>query len=147
MSEAARGVRGLRPGPPLAGVLRAPGSKSLAQRGLLCALVARGRTRMEGLPVGLPEGEDVHAARALVGALTDVAHAAPGVLEVEGRAAGELDGAVLDAGESGTLARLGLGLLALAGRPGERFVIAARGSLLGRDAAALRAALARAGVT
>jgi 3-phosphoshikimate 1-carboxyvinyltransferase len=140
--EAALGVRGLRPGPPLAGVLRAPGSKSLAQRALLCALVARGRSRLEGLPAG----EDVGAACALVGALAEVARSGPGALEVEGRAAGELAGAALDAGESGTLARLGLGLLALAGRAGERFEIAARGSLQGRDASALRAALARAGV-
>jgi 3-phosphoshikimate 1-carboxyvinyltransferase len=140
--EQAERARGLRPGPPLAGVLRAPGSKSLAQRALLCALFARGPTRV----VGLSEGDDVRAARALVGGLAGATELADG-LEVEGTAAGQLDGSVAPAaGESGTLARLALGALALGGRPGASFEIAARGSLLQRSAPALRAALERAGV-
>lgn len=134
---------GLRPGPPLGGEFRAPGSKSLAQRALLAAAFARGRTRL----CGLPDGDDVRAARGLVGALGCVAARTGPDLELQGRAAGEFEGSSpIEVGESGTLARLALGALALAGRPGARFELAARGSLLSRGAPALRAALARVGV-
>lgn len=137
MAPASEGLRGLRPGPPLEGVLRAPGSKSLAQRALLAALFARGRSRLSGLP----DGDDVRAARGLTGA-GDGAE-----VELQGRGAGALEGAAFDVGEAGTLARLSLGALALAGRPGARFELRARGSLLRRGAPALRDALARAGVS
>lgn len=137
MTQASERVRGLRPGPPLEGEFRAQGSKSLAQRALLAALLARGRSCLSGLP----DGDDVRAARGLVGA-GDGAEVA-----LEGRGAGVLEGAAaLDVGESGTLARLALGALALAGRPGARFELRARGSLQRRGAPALRAALVRAGV-
>ena len=139
MDQPGEDVRGLRPGPPLAGALRAPGSKSAAQRLLLAAAVAQGRTRLEALPAG----EDVDAARALVAALAPGA----GELEVEGRGAGDLQPTgPLEVGESATLARLALGLLAFGARPDARVELRARGSLLARGAPALRAALERAGV-
>jgi 3-phosphoshikimate 1-carboxyvinyltransferase len=52
----------------------------------------------------------------------------------------------LDAGESGTLARLATALLALAGRPGQVVTIGARGSLLFRRSTPLFDALRAAGV-
>lgn len=153
MDDPAPDLRGLRPGPPLAGELRAPPSKSLAQRALLCALAAHGRTRV----TGLAGGEDLEAALGVLRALgalgrddagsLDAGTLDIGTLDIEGRgAAGLAADGPLAVGESGTLARLALGLLALAGRPGARFELRARGSLTARGAEALRAALQRAGV-
>lgn len=138
---------GLAPGSRVQGVFRPGGSKSMAQRALFCAAVARGATEIEGLP----DGDDVRAARALLAAL-GVACEPAGARAVRvhgappGAAAGLAPHEHAAVGESGTLARLATALLALASRPGTRWTIAASGSLLFRRSAPLFAALQRAGV-
>src|SRR5262245_54957252 len=65
MSPARAEILGFTPDSRVRGSFRPAGSKSLAQRALLAAAVARGTTSLAGLPAG----EDVDAARALVAAL------------------------------------------------------------------------------
>ena len=150
----ARQPVGFAPGPPLSGELRPPGSKSLAQRYLLAASLAHGRTAI----AGVPRGNDVLGTLALlraVGVSWQLA-GGPGAVRVVGRppggsAAGWLptataEGAALDVGESGTLARLATALLGLCGRPGAKVWIGGTGSLLRRRSPALFDALAGAGV-
>ena len=133
------------------GVLRPSGSKSLAQRALLCAAVARGTTTLEGLGAGPAQSDDVHAAHALL-ARAGLAHEAAGPGEVRvrgappGTDAGLRSAGVIEVGESGTLARLATALLALSSARGERWTIAASGSLLFRRSRPLFEALERAGV-
>jgi 3-phosphoshikimate 1-carboxyvinyltransferase len=142
------GSLGLEAGAPLRGELRPPGSKSIAQRALLAAALARGTTRLQGLP----QGDDVRAALGLIAALGCVeGDARPPDVVVRGRApadGGPRAQAALDVGESGTLARLATAALALTARPGTRFELRARGTLLRRSSPALFAALrsARVGV-
>lgn len=138
---------GLRPGGRLRGELRVPGSKSLAQRALVAAALARGTTRLRGAP----ENDDVVAcARALAACGVDVERTAPGAWRVVGRPPGSGGGwharGPVEAGESGTGTRLVVAALAFAGRPGETVEIAPRGTLRQRSSAPLLAALARAGV-
>ncbi len=140
-------ARGLRPGAALRGALRAPGSKSIAQRALVCAALARGTTRLTGLPAG----EDVRAARALVAACgAAVEPGADGEVRVTGAppegSSGWRPSGGLDLGESGTLARFALATVGLCAPEGTRARLAARGSLLRRSSPALLACLARAGV-
>ena len=96
---------------PLAGRVRVPGDKSISHRALMLAALAVGRTEI----TGLLEGEDVLAtarAVAALGARTERAGA--GRWSVEGVGIGGLcePGDVLDLGNSGTSARLLLGILA-----------------------------------
>jgi 3-phosphoshikimate 1-carboxyvinyltransferase len=95
---------------PLIGTARIPGDKSISHRALICAAMARGRSRI----LGLSEGEDVRAtARAL---------RAMGVRLERDEAGWAVDGvgtggllqpeAPLDLGNSGTSARLLMGLAA-----------------------------------
>ncbi len=135
-------IDGLRPGPPLEGSLRPPGSKSIAQRALLAAAAARGTTRL----AGLPGGEDVGAAAELasaLGARLEPDRAEAGSLRVAG-AGPPLDArAPLVAGESATLARLATALVAWGG--GGPALVEARGSLRARASAPLFEALRRSG--
>jgi 3-phosphoshikimate 1-carboxyvinyltransferase len=137
---------GLDPSSRVGGVWRPSGSKSQAQRALVFGAFAQGTTRLEGPS----EGEDVRAARALVAALGATESARePGLAvrgEPPGAQAGRAARGTLVVGESGTLARLATALVALASRPGERWTIAADGTLLFRSSRPLFAALARAGV-
>ncbi len=93
--------RTLGPGAPLVGEARVPGSKSLAQRALLAAALARGRSRL----VGLPGSEDVRAALGAARALgAGVEEPAAGEALVTGRS--PVDGPLAPAepvrcGESG----------------------------------------------
>ncbi len=144
-------VLGLAPASCVQGEFRPAVSKSLAQRALLCASFAHGTSTLAGLGEGPAEGDDVRAARGVLAALdvrTEVASA--GGLRVAGVPPGTGSGlaaeAVLALGESGTLARLTTALVALAARPGQRWTLAASGSLLFRRSRPLFAALARAGV-
>jgi len=126
---------------------RVPGSKSIAQRALLAASVAAGRTRI----AGLPRGGDVDAALALVEAAgARVERLAPAAIAITGRPPGPHRGLSpadpVSAGESGTLARLATAALALASAPGKRYEIRAEGTLLRRESRALFEALRRAGV-
>ena len=95
----------------LEGEVRAPGDKSVSHRALMLAGVAVGETRIDGLL----EGEDVLATAAALRALgVEVERLGPGCWRVHGRGVGGLTEPedVLDMGNSGTAARLLLGLLA-----------------------------------
>lgn len=95
----------------LTGTARVPGDKSVSHRALMFGALAAGETRI----TGLLEGEDVLATAAAMRALgSHVERSDDGVWRVLGCGLGALaepDG-VLDMGNSGTAARLLLGLLA-----------------------------------
>lgn len=138
--DASAAARGLLPGVPLRGSLRAPGSKSIAQRALLAAALTRGESRLRGLP----GGADVRATQAFLTALGIALRVEGPDLLVQGAGpvlAAPGSGARLQAGESGTLARCATALLALCGSPGADFRLAASGSLLRRAHPALWDAL------
>ncbi len=100
-----------RPNAPLSGKIRVPGDKSISHRALMLGALAVGRTEISGLL----EGEDVLATAAALNALG--AAAAPsgdGRWIVDGVGVGGLcePENLLDLGNSGTSARLLLGILA-----------------------------------
>jgi 3-phosphoshikimate 1-carboxyvinyltransferase len=100
-----------RPSTPLHGTIRVPGDKSISHRALMLGALAVGRTEIEGLL----EGEDVLATAAAVNALgAQAARIEGGKWMVDGVGVGGLaePDCVLDLGNSGTSARLLLGLLA-----------------------------------
>jgi len=120
--------RALRPVRRIAGTLVVPGDKSIGHRALLFAALAAGRSVVRGLP----PGADVRTTRRAVEALGVTVRDEAGAVIVEGRgwdglardpAAAPL---ALDCGNSGTTARLLLGLLS--GRPG-RFTLVGDASL------------------
>jgi 3-phosphoshikimate 1-carboxyvinyltransferase len=140
-------ILGLRPGTELRGAARVPGSKSIAQRGLLLAALSGGRTRL----AGLPGGEDVRATRALIAAAgARVETLAPAAVAVEGRPPGPERGwqsaAPLALGESGTLARIATAAAGLCGRAGSVFELVPEGTLARRSSAPLLRALRASGV-
>lgn len=95
----------------LNGSLIVPGDKSISHRALLLGLLARGQTQIKGLL----EGADVLATAAAARALgAKVSRRGDGVWIVDGVGAGCLlaPDAVLDFGNSGTGARLTMGVLA-----------------------------------
>lgn len=147
-NESESSARGLAPLGVPRGELRAPGSKSLAQRALLIASLAQGETRI----AGLPGGDDVRSARGVVRAVgCELRELAPAAVSVVGAPPGPHRGwkalAPLELGESATLARCALGIAGLCGRVGETFELRASGSLVRRGAAALVATLEASGVT
>jgi 3-phosphoshikimate 1-carboxyvinyltransferase len=96
---------------PLTGVMRVPGDKSISHRALMFGALAVGRTKISGLL----EGEDVLATAAAVNALGAVAtRTGEQRWTVDGVGVGGLvePEDVLDLGNSGTSARLLLGMLA-----------------------------------
>lgn len=96
---------------PLRGSIRVPGDKSISHRAVMLGAVAVGRTRIEGLL----EGDDVLATAAACRALGAAAERQPdGGWTIDGVGVGGLvePSQVLDMGNSGTAARLLLGLLA-----------------------------------
>jgi 3-phosphoshikimate 1-carboxyvinyltransferase len=100
-----------RPRAPLTGKIRVPGDKSISHRALMLGALAVGRTEISGLL----EGEDVLATGAAINALG--AHAMPagdGRWTVDGVGIGGLAEPedLLDLGNSGTAARLLIGILA-----------------------------------
>ena len=100
-----------RPRAPLTGKIRVPGDKSISHRALMLGALAVGRTEISGLL----EGEDVLATAAAINALG--AHAVPagdGRWTVDGVGIAGLAEPedLLDLGNSGTAARLLLGMLA-----------------------------------
>jgi 3-phosphoshikimate 1-carboxyvinyltransferase len=100
-----------RPTAPLAGVVRVPGDKSISHRALMFAALAVGETRISGLL----EGDDVLRTAAAMRALgAEVSREELGCWLVAGRGVGGLTepADVLDLGNSGTAARLLIGLLA-----------------------------------
>lgn len=99
-----------RPRAPLAGKIRVPGDKSISHRALMLGALAVGRTEI----TGLLEGEDVLATAAAVNALgADALSAGGGRWTVDGIGIGGLvePEDLLDLGNSGTGARLLLGIL------------------------------------
>jgi 3-phosphoshikimate 1-carboxyvinyltransferase len=99
------------PSNPLAGTIRVPGDKSISHRALMLGALAIGRTEISGLL----EGEDVLATAAAVTALGAAARrGVNGQWLVDGIGIGALAEPedVLDLGNSGTAARLLLGMLA-----------------------------------
>src|SRR6478609_5596003 len=96
---------------PLTGRIVVPGDKSISHRALMFGALAVGETRI----TGLLEGEDVLSTAAAMRALgAEVARDPDGTWRVAGRGVGGLvePADVLDMGNSGTAARLLLGLLA-----------------------------------
>jgi 3-phosphoshikimate 1-carboxyvinyltransferase len=105
-----RPVRAAAPSAPLAGRLGVPGDKSISHRALMFGAIAVGTTEI----AGLLEGEDVLRTAAAMRALgAEVERTGPGAWRVAGRGVGGLvePADVLDMGNSGTAARLLLGLL------------------------------------
>ncbi|MGH7047021.1 MAG: 3-phosphoshikimate 1-carboxyvinyltransferase [Stellaceae bacterium] len=101
----------LRPAAPLTGTTAVPGDKSISHRALMLGALAVGRTEI----TGLLEGEDVLATAAALNALgATVAPAGGGKWLVDGVGIGGLAEPenLLDLGNSGTSARLLLGILA-----------------------------------
>ena len=95
---------------PLRGTVRVPGDKSISHRALICAAMARGRSRI----LGLSEGTDVAATAAALRAMGVRIGREDAGWTVDGVGAGGLlqpEGA-LDLGNSGTSARLLAGLVA-----------------------------------
>lgn len=91
--------------------LRVPGDKSITQRGLILASLAEGRSRLRGL---LTAGDPHSAAAVLRGLGVAIPDLSADLVVVEGvglRGLSALD-QVLDCGNSGTCARLMLGVLA-----------------------------------
>jgi 3-phosphoshikimate 1-carboxyvinyltransferase len=96
---------------PLSGTISVPGDKSISHRALMLGALAIGRTEIRGLL----EGEDVLATAAALRAMgADIAREADGHWRVDGVGLGGLAEPedVIDLGNSGTAARLLLGILA-----------------------------------
>lgn len=99
------------PGAPLAGEPKLPGDKSISHRALMLGALAVGETVVRGLL----EGADVRHTAAALGALgAEIARDETGLWHIHGVGVGGLGEpqGVLDMGNSGTAARLILGLLA-----------------------------------
>jgi 3-phosphoshikimate 1-carboxyvinyltransferase len=100
-----------RPAKPLSGRVAVPGDKSISHRALMLGALAVGRTEIDGLL----EGEDVLATAAALRAMgADIARQSDGRWIVHGVGLGGLaePADVVDLGNSGTAARLLLGILA-----------------------------------
>lgn len=99
------------PGAPLRGSAAVPGDKSISHRAVVLGALAVGETRIRGLLAG----EDVRATAAALRAMgAEIARGADGAWTVGGVGLGALaePDDVLDMGNSGTAARLLLGVLA-----------------------------------
>lgn len=97
--------------PPLTGDIRVPGDKSISHRAVMLGALAVGRTRISGLL----EGEDVLATAAAFRAMgAGIEKHDDGTWSVDGVGLGGLrePATVLDMGNSGTAARLLIGVLA-----------------------------------
>ena len=94
----------------ISGRVRVPGDKSISHRALILGAIATGRTRIEGLL----QAEDVAATARVVEALGATVSQEDGVVDVLGQGVGGLRSphAPLDFGNSGTSARLKLGVVA-----------------------------------
>lgn len=100
-----------QPSSPLKGEARVPGDKSISHRALMFSLLATGRSTI----TGLLEGDDVLATAEAMRALGAQVEKTPsGTWQVDGAGLGALKEPenVLDMGNSGTAARLLIGLLA-----------------------------------
>jgi 3-phosphoshikimate 1-carboxyvinyltransferase len=100
----------IRPGRPLRGTVRVPGDKSIAHRALILSALADGVSTLREVP----DSEDVLATQGCLELLGVSVLRRGGTVEVRGRGLGGLRPPIrsLDARNSGTTARLLLGLLA-----------------------------------
>jgi len=99
------------PAGPLRGTVRVPGDKSISHRALMFSALAAGRSRI----LGLSRGEDAAATARAMQAMGALVHwQGDGSVEVDGVGAGALlqPETALDMGNSGTSARLLMGLVA-----------------------------------
>lgn len=118
----------LAPRRPLRGAFTVPGDKSISHRALIFAALAEGESRLSGLA----PGDDVRSTRRVLESLGVPIHEEGDALRVVGRGWETIgrdparEALELDCGNSGTTARLMLGLLA--GRPG-RFLLRGDASL------------------
>ncbi|HWQ85213.1 MAG TPA: 3-phosphoshikimate 1-carboxyvinyltransferase, partial [Brevundimonas sp.] len=88
-----------RRSPPLVGVTRAPGDKSMSHRALILGAMATGVTDVDGLL----EGEDILATARAVEALgATVERLGPGRWRVTGRGGFRQPAGVIDCGNAGT---------------------------------------------
>jgi len=104
-------LAGVRPKTPLAGSIRVPGDKSISHRALMLGALAVGRTEI----TGLLEGEDVLCTASALRAMgAGIERPGEGRWRVDGVGLGGLGEApdMLDLGNSGTAARVLLGILA-----------------------------------
>src|SRR4051812_44897487 len=109
-SPAPAALTATRPRAPLAGTVTVPGDKSISHRALMFGALAVGRTEI----AGLLEGEDVLATAAALRAMgAGIERIADGIWRVDGVGVGGLGEPedVLDLGNSGTSARLLLGIM------------------------------------
>ena len=100
-----------RAGRPLAGEVAAPGDKSISHRALMFGALAVGETEIHGLL----EGDDVlRTSRAMAALGAEIRRDASGVWRIYGRGLGGLiePDDMLDLGNSGTSARLLMGIVA-----------------------------------
>ena len=88
------------------GTIRVPGDKSIAHRALILGAMARGKQVIEGLPASADVRSTMACLRSLGAFIEEMPDGRVLVL------AKELKGALLDAGNSGTTARLLSGLVA-----------------------------------
>lgn len=127
---------------PLAGTVTIPGDKSISHRALMFGALAVGTTRISGLL----EGEDVlRTAQAMRQLGAEVIRDEGGVWQVSGRGLGALQEPddILDLGNSGTSARLLMGIL---GSHPLTAVITGDASLRGRPMERVATPLAKMGV-
>src|SRR2546421_7286344 len=109
--DSAHPAAAARPAKPLSGRVAVPGDKSISHRALMLGGLAVGRTEISGLL----EGEDVRAAAGALRAMgADIVRETDGRWIVHGVGLGGLaePADVIDLGNSGTAARLLLGILA-----------------------------------
>ena len=92
------------------GITRVPGDKSITHRTLLLAALAKGRSRIGGALTSLDARSTARVLRQLGAGLSPLRPES--VVTIEGRGRLRRPEAVLDCGNSGTTARLLLGLLA-----------------------------------
>lgn len=129
-------VLGLSPGGKVSGEARVPGSKSEAQRAIVCAGLARGTTEIRGLS----DGADVAAALHLLEASGAEIERGPELAVVRSNGSLVATGPV-SVGESGTLARLATAAFALTPPFSRTTEVRAAGSLRARRSEPLFRAL------
>lgn len=91
--------------PPIAGslsevIVRVPGSKSIANRALVCAMLANGESFIQGLP----DGDDTAVIINALAAVGRVRTIGPGTASIQGSTQGNLPG-IIDAALAGTSSR------------------------------------------
>ena len=103
----------IRPGPPPAGTLAAPPSKSMAHRAVLCGALAEGESRLPGLP----HSQDRQATLAAPAALGAQVEAGETWARIRGACPLRAPAGPVDCGESGSTLRFLIPLAALTGQP------------------------------